>query len=38
MTFEALPDRDGDTTVLRASGDLDVAVVPALLPEVPALV
>ncbi len=38
MTFEALPDRDGGTTVLRATGDLDVAVVPALLPEVPALV
>jgi anti-sigma B factor antagonist len=38
MTFEALPDRDGGPTVLRATGDLDVAVVPALLPEVPALV
>ena len=35
---EALPDRDGGTTVLRATGDLDVAAVPALLPEVPALV
>jgi anti-anti-sigma factor len=38
MTFEALPDRDGGTTVLRASGELDVAAVPALLPEVAALV
>jgi anti-sigma B factor antagonist len=38
MTFEALPERNGGTTVLRATGDLDVATVPALLPEVPALV
>src|SRR5689334_8321368 len=38
MTLEALPDRAGGTIVLRATGELDVAVVPTRLPEVPALV
>jgi anti-sigma B factor antagonist len=38
MTFEALPEPVGGTTVLRATGELDIAVVPALLPDVPALV
>ena len=38
MTFEALPEPVDGTRVLRATGELDIAVVPALLPDVPALV
>jgi anti-sigma B factor antagonist len=37
MTLETVRD-DSGIRVLRAAGDLDVAVVPALLPEVAALV
>jgi anti-sigma B factor antagonist len=37
MTLETVRDHDG-IRVLRGAGDLDVAVVPALLPEVAALV
>jgi anti-anti-sigma factor len=37
MSLLALPDADG-VRVLRASGELDVEVVPPLLPGIPALV
>ena len=39
MTFQAMRTHDDNgVTVLRARGELDVAVVPALLPQLPALV
>jgi anti-sigma B factor antagonist len=39
MTLHAMRAQDGDgVTVLRARGELDVAVVPALLPQLPELV
>ena len=38
MTVQPLPDRDDGVRLLCAQGEIDIAVAPTLLPEVPALV
>lgn len=37
MTIQALPDEDG-VRVLRATGEVDVTLVPGLLPQLPSMV